>query len=202
MGYGEKTFAEVPLIFVDSDEERMTKVLELYFSDGSIINVIDEHGFWDNDSRCYEYINLNNYTMFIGHSFKRHKVTNGNLQLENVVLVNAVVTNKFTSAWSPISYKHFSIFTNGILSIPAKTEMLSNIFTFDEHEMCYDEIEYNNDVMQIGLYSYNGLFLELAISEEIFEAFNGKYLKIAIAKGKASFSKIEYLLNKYSQYLE
>jgi hypothetical protein len=45
MQTGKFDFA--PIMFIDSDSKSVVEVISLYFSDGTVVKVISEHGFWD-----------------------------------------------------------------------------------------------------------------------------------------------------------
>ena len=63
-----------------------------------------------------------------------------------------------------------------------------------------DEESYAADIAEYGLYTYEEFSEVFPVSEEVFEAFNGKYLKVAIGKGLITESRIGELIERYSEF--
>lgn len=183
-----------PIVFVDSDKESEFEIVHLYFSDGSDVKVIFEHGFFDIDLGKYVYIDATNYADYIGHRFiKEGDISNNDWNI--VTLDNVVVEKEITTAWSPVTFSHLCYFTNGLLSMPGGIDGLFNIFDVNTDTMSYDEDKMQKDIETYGLFSYEDF--GTMISEVAFEAFNGKYLKIAIGKGMITWEDIAYLAERY-----
>ena len=53
------SFDTAPILSIDSDEAREYQIINLYFSDGTHVKVISEHGFWDFDLNRYVYLDAN-----------------------------------------------------------------------------------------------------------------------------------------------
>ena len=187
-------YEAAPIVFVDSEEEAEYEIIHLYFSDGSDVKVIYEHGFFDLDLGKYVYIDANNYAQFVGHRF----VTQGDLEANNwnvVTLDNVVIEKEVTTAWSPVTSEHLCYYTNGVLSMPGGISGLFNIFDVNTETMSYDAQKKAQDIETYGLFTledFNGL-----ISEEAFYAFNGAHLKVAIGKGLLDWEDIERLAERY-----
>lgn len=183
-----------PIVFVDTDEEMEYEIIHLYFSDGSDVKVISEHGFFDLDLGKYVYIDAANYADYVGHRF----VAQGTRILNkwNVVTLDEVVLEKeVTTAWSPVTFEHLCYYTNGVLSMPGGIEGLFNIFEVDTENMRYDAELMQKDIDTFGLFTledFGGM-----ISEEAFEAFNGSYLKVAMGKGLLTWEDIAYMAERY-----
>ena len=79
-------FDVAPIMFVDSDPTAEYEIIHLYFSDGTDVKVIYEHGFWDYDLNKYVYLDRN-AADYIGHTFAKQ---NGD-SLEKVQLVDVVI---------------------------------------------------------------------------------------------------------------
>lgn len=181
-----------PIMFIDSHSPATYNVTTLTFSDGTEVNVIDEHAFWDVGLNKYVYLR-SDADKYIGHTFK--KSANGNL--ENVELVSVENREKQTVAYSPVTYGHLCYFVNGMLSMPGGIEGLFNIFEVDGETMAYNAEAMQRDIEEYGLYTYEE-FCEVApVTEEAFEAFNGQYLKVAIGKGLITPEKIYDLAVRY-----
>lgn len=65
------SFDIAPILVIDSDALKQYEVIKLTFSDGTTVDVISEHGFFDVDLNKYVY--LDKYAEeYIGHIFKQH----------------------------------------------------------------------------------------------------------------------------------
>lgn len=183
-----------PIVFVDTEAEIEQKIVHLYFSDGSDVKVIDEHGFFNIDLKKYVYIDAVNYKDYIGHRF----VAEGDITSDNwnvVTLDNVVIETEKTTAWSPVTYEHLCYFTNGILSMPGGIEGLFNIFEVDTDTMRYDCEKMQEDIETYGLFTiddFGGM-----ITEDAFMAFNGAYLKVALGKGILTWEDIANMAERY-----
>lgn len=183
-----------PIVFVDNDAEMEYAVVRLTFSDGSEVKVIAEHGFFDLDLGKYVYIDADNYADYVGHRF----VAEGDVAANawNVVTLDAaVVEYEVTTAWSPVTFSHLCYYTNGVLSMPGGIEGLFNIFEVNTDTMTYDARQMQEDIDTYGLLTledFGGM-----ITEDAFEAFNGKYLAVALGKGLLTWEDIAYMAERY-----
>lgn len=181
-----------PILFIDSDPAQLYKVINLSFSDGTVVKVISEHGFWDYDLNKYVYLDADAEN-YIGHWFNKG---NGRVQL-----VGVEIKDEYTSAWSPVTYGHLCYFVNGMLSMPGGIGGLFNIFEVDPTTMKYDEALMKADIEEYGLFTYEEFTEYFYLPEEAFEAFNGQYMKVAIGKGLISMEQLASLYNRYSDFL-
>lgn len=188
------SYDTAPIVFVDSDEEAEYEVVNLYFSDGSEVGVIYEHGFFDLDLGKYVYLDAANAESYIGHTF----VTQGNIAgntWNTVTLTDVVIEKEVTKAYSPVTFSHLCYYTNGVLSMPGGIEGLFNIFDVDTSIMAYDAEKKAADIETYGLFTledFGGM-----ITEDAFYAFNGAYLKVAMAKGLLTWEDIAYMAERY-----
>ena len=192
------TFDSAPIVFVDSEAETEYEIVNLIFSDGTTVKVISEHGFWDYDLN--EYVYLDRYAAdYIGHWFAKQTVDeSGNPVNVKVRLDDVVITREVTTAWSPVTFGHLCYYVNGMLSMPGGIDGLFNIFEVDSDTMMYDKEAMAADIEKYGLFTcedFGGL-----VSEEVFEAFNGKYLKVAIGKGMLTWDEVVQLVERYSKF--
>lgn len=194
------SFDTAPILFIDSDEAREYQIINLYFSDGTHVKVISEHGFWDFDLNRYVYLDAN-AGQYVGHWFNK-QVTDedGNFAWGRVQLINVTLTKEYTTAWSPVTYGHLCLYVNGMLSMPGATGGLVNTFEVDGTTMRIDEQSYLEDIATYGLYTYEEFAQEYDVPEEIFNAVQGQYLKVAIGKGLIDAQGINALINSYSQF--
>ncbi len=195
-------FDTAPILFIDKEAQREYEVTNLYFSDGTAVKVIDEHGFWDFDLNQYVYLRYD-ADKYIGHWFNKQTVDeDGNLTYTKVQLTNVKVATEITSAWSPVTYGHLCYYVNGMLSMPGAITGFINIFEVDPQTMKIDEKAYLADIEKYGLFTYEEFAEICPVPETIYEAFGGQYLKVAIGKGLMSIEEIQNLIARYSKFWE
>lgn len=193
-------FDSAPILFIDSDPERYYEVVNLYFSDGTTTKVISEHAFWDIDLNKYVFLR-NDAAQYIGHWFNKQTVDeNGNMINTEVQLINVVVQQEYTTAWSPVTYGHLCYYVNGMLSMPGATTGLINIFEVDAETMTINQEEYLEDVEEYGLFTYEEFNAICPLPEIIFEAFGGQYLKVSLGKGLITWDELETLIARYAEF--
>ena len=186
-----------PIMFNDSESEAEYEVVHLYFSDGTDVKVVFEHGFWDYDLNKYVYID-ENAADYIGHTFAKQ---NGN-ELAKVQLVDVVIETEVTTAWSPVTVGHLCYFVNGMLSMPGGVGGLFNIFDVDAETMTYDFDAMTEDIEKYGLYTYEELNAICPLSENMFNAAGGAYLKVSIGKGNLTINELINMITRYSVYFD
>ena len=184
-----------PIMFVDSEKAEETEVIRLIFSDGTDVEVVYEHGFWDYDLNKYVYLD-ENAADYVGHWFAKQ---NGDA-LEKVQLVDVVIETEMTEAWSPVTAGHLCYFVNGMLSMPGGVGGLFNIFDVDAETMTYDYEALARDIETYGLFTYEEMNAIVPLSEDMFNMAGGAYLKISIGKGNMTMDDLAYMINRYSVY--
>ena len=182
-----------PITFNDYDAARLMNVVYLNFSNGKSVGVIYEHGFFDLDTMRYEYITESNYHNFIGHRFYTEEG-------QSAILLSAEIREEMTDCYSPTSFYHFDYFVEGMLSMPGGITGLFNIFEYG-NDLKYDEEAYNHDIETYGLFTYEDL-APLGVTEIMFEAYAGKYLKVALGKGILTEEYLAYLIERYGGFTE
>jgi hypothetical protein len=194
------TFDTAPILFIDSDLYTQYEIIHLYFSDGTEVKVISEHGFWDIDLNEYVFLR-SDASQYIGHWFnKQTSDSNGNMIWTAVQLVDVEVYTEYTTAWSPVTFGHLCYYVNGMLSMPGATEGLINIFEVDAATMQYDTDSFTADIATYGLFTYEEFAEIIPIPEIIFEAFNGQYLKVSIGKGLITMDGLIALIERYADF--
>ena len=184
-----------PIMFIDSDPTKEYEVIRLYFSDGTSVNVISEHGFWDYDLNRYVYLDKNAID-YVGHTFAKQ---NGD-KLEKVELVDVVIENVVTEAWSPVTEGHLCYFVNGMLSMPGGVGGLFNIFEVNAETMSYDYEAIARDIEAYGLFTYEELNAIVELPESMFNEAGGAYMKISIAKGNLTMEELIAMINRYKHF--
>lgn len=193
-------FDSAPILFIDSDPERYYEVVNLYFSDGTTNKVISEHAFWDIDLNKYVFLR-NDAAQYIGHWFNKQTVDeSGNMINTEVQLINVVVQEEYTTAWSPVTYGYLCYYVNGMLSMPGATTGLINIFEVDAETMTINQEAYLEDVEEYGLFTYEEFNAICPVPEIIFEAFGGQYLKVSLGKGLITWDELETLIARYAEF--
>lgn len=191
------SFDIAPILVIDSDALKQYEVIKLTFSDGTTVDVISEHGFFDVDLNKYVY--LDKYAEeYIGHRFLKQN-ENGKVQ---VTLVDVAITLENVAAYSPVTYGHLCYYVNGMLSIPGGINGLFNIFEVDAETMKFDAEAMEADVEMYGLYTYEELNSLVPMQEMMFDAVNGQYLKVAIGKGIITIEQISELVERYGRLFE
>ncbi len=194
-------FDTAQILFIDSDPKQEYEVINLYFSDGTSVKVVLEHAFWDTTLNRYVYLDKN-ASQYIGHNFNKQTTNEKGEQVwTEVELKNVTITQENTTVYSPITCEHYCYYVNGMLSMPGGIEGLINIFDVNADTMKYDTASFNQDITTYGLFSYDELSALIPISEEIFNALNAKYLKVAIGKGLITIDELKVLYNRYAEYL-
>lgn len=193
------TFDTAPILCIDRDSLGTYEVINLYFSDDTQVKVISEHGFWDFDLNKYVYLDKN-ASEYIGHWFNKQITDDtGNFAWGKVQLTDVIIQEEYTTAWSPVTYSHLCYYVNGMLSMPGGIDGLFNIFDVDIETMSYDKEAMAADIEQYGLFTYEEFAEILPVPEEVFEAVNGQYLKVAIGKGLIDLNTIASYINQYSR---
>ncbi len=194
------SFTSAPILFIDYDKPKECNVISLSFSDGTTIEVIYEHAFWDCDLNEYAFLR-GDAAQYIGHRFNKQITDDyGNLTWSTVQLTNVEVNLEYTSAYSPVTYSYLCYYVNGMLSMPGATEGLINIFEVDSDTMTYNQEAFENDIETYGLFTYEEFYEMLPVPEEVFNAFNGQYMKIAFGKGILTEEKLSALYSRYSKF--
>ena len=172
-------YEAAPIVFVDSDAKTECEVIRLVFSDGTDVEIIYEHGFFDVTTGEYVYLDAYNAENYIGHSFIKQGDIAQNTW-DTVELVDVIIERKVTTAYSPVTFSHLCYYVDGMLSMPGGIEGLFNIFEVDTDTMSYNAEKMAADIETYGLFTYED-FAAL-IPEEAFYAFNGAWLKVAMGK--------------------
>lgn len=186
-----------PIMFVDSDPETEYEIIHLYFSDGTDVKVISEHGFWDYDLNKYVYLDKD-AAEYIGHKFAKQ---DGDILIK-VTLTDVVLETEMTTAWSPVTAGHLCYFVNGMLSMPGGVGGLFNIFDVDAETMTYDYEAMARDIEKYGLFTYEELSEYVDLPREMFDAAGGQYLKVSIGKGNMTMDELIAMIIRYNKFFE
>lgn len=87
-----------------------------------------------------------------------------------------------------------------MLSMPGGIGGLFNIFEVNAETMTYDYEQMAKDIETYGLYTYEELNAICPLSEEMFNAAGGAYLKVSIGKGNLTEAELIAMILRYSKY--
>ncbi len=166
-------------------------VVTLNFDDGTVINTINGHGFFDAGINKFVIINKYNVNEYIGHSFVKDAENNTTAKL-----VSYSINTEYTESWSILTAVHYNCILEGMLTItPAEVEGSSEYLMPYEvgADMKYDEAKMQADIERYGLYTYDD-FAEYCTYEQ-FVGFGLENFKVSVAKGYITWDEIKYLLS-------
>ena len=89
-----------------------------------------------------------------------------------------------------------------MLSMPGGIDGLFNIFEVDVSTMKYDAETMAEDIKKHGLYTYEEFNTLIPVTEVLFDAVNGQYLKVAVGKGIITIEQISKLIERYAYLFE
>ncbi len=194
------TFDTAPILFIDKDATATYRVINLAFSDGTELKVISEHGLWDYNLNRYVYLD-EDAAQYIGHWFNK-QTTDGNITTSTrVQLTGVTISMEETAAYSPVTYGHLCYYVNGMLSMPGGIDGLFNIFEVDAETMRYDAAAMERDIAQYGLFTYEEFTQIVNVPQEVYDAFNAQYFKVAIGKGIVTEERLKELADRYARQL-
>lgn len=183
----------LPVVFSEKNEIKMDNILRLRFADETIIRVRSGHCFFDATLMQYVTINEGNYLNFVGHKFAK---INDDDQIETYELISAELIIEYIDTCEIVTVNGAITFiANGYLSSANYTEDVINLFNVDS-DFKYDEEAMQNDIETFGLFEYADLAI-YGIPEEIFNMFNGQYLKVPVSKGTLTIECILFLLESF-----
>ncbi len=180
--------------FIEHDGISTYNVVNLVFSNGKTSKMIYEHAYFDIDLNKYVYIHEDDFSNYVGHHFFAVK-ENSTDEFEIVVLENAFVSQEITDCYSLVTKYHLNYFVDNMLSIPGGISGLFNMFEFDEN-LKYDDADKQSCINEYGLFEYDD-FKEL-LTEEEFNLYPIKYLKVSLAKGLITEEFMQYLIERYT----
>ena len=168
------------------------EIVTLTFDDGTVVNTINGHGFFDANENRYVILSNNNAADYIGHDFVK---VDGD-GYKTVKLVNYSVKTEYTESWSILTAEHYNCVLEGMLTItPAEVEGSADyLMPFELGEgMKFDDENMQADIEKYGLYTYDD-FAEY-MTEEQFIALGLSTWKVAVGKGYITWDEILYLIS-------
>ncbi len=177
---GKYEASDIEFIVNHNEESKERRIIHAYFSDGTDIQIIKDHGFFDLDLNKFVLIDETNYKDYIGHWFVKESL-DGKKQHEKVQLTDVNMESRVCKVYEVITPKNLTCFTNGLLSVSSLLDTFCNIFVVDSNTLTYDKELMEKDIEKYGLFSYEEYTDKL--SKEAFEVLNLRYMKIALGKG-------------------
>jgi hypothetical protein len=186
------TYDAAPISIIFYHGHKNYDILNLQFSDGTILKVINDHGLYSVDDNNYVYLSINNVDDYIGKQFVKYN--NGNIA--NVTLVKYYVTTEYTGSYCLQTAGTNNYIAENMFSLTKPD--ITGWFDYFEigDDMKYDESQMQADIEMYGLYTYED-FVHTGITYEQFLAFNGPYLKVLVGRGVLTFEDIEQLIQNY-----
>lgn len=192
---GQFDTAPIAYLIDHGGQREETEVIHLYFSDGSDLEIVNEHVFYHADSG--KYITLDeNAVDYIGNGFAKQNLETGTMDL--VQLTDVVFETKVTGVYEVVTYSYMTCFTDGILTASAYIENLLNVFDIDTETMAYDPVKMQRDIETYGLYTYEDL--SHIVNEEQFYMHNGPVTKVAVGKGTITHEEMMALVKLFEAY--
>jgi len=190
------SYVERPIVFLYCHGDSNYILINLEFSDGTTIEVIGEHGFYDPDLKQFVLITSENCQDYIGHRFaKMNGVDSENGAYSYVTLVNAFVEVEYTGSYSVWTAQNVNFITNGMLSLtPLEFSFFEKCFEYGEN-MMFDQEQMQADLEKYGVYTYEEW--SAYMTYEQFLAFNGPYIKVAVGKGLTTEEELLMLISEY-----
>lgn len=171
---GKLVESVVGYIYYAFDE---VQVINLNFTNDIVLRFVNTgHGLYDITLDEYVLITPGNVQDYVGHKFAYF---NENREVDTVELVEYSISIELIGRYDVVSANNLNHIANGMLACSDTLVGFSNTFEFKS--LVYDIEQMEEDIETYGLYSYEEWAQYVTFEE--FTAFNGKYFKIAIAKG-------------------
>lgn len=186
------TYATVPASIIWNHGDAEYDVTSLYFDDGTVVEMINSHGFFDVDNNNFVYLTEENAKDYIGHSFVK---VDGN-SYTTVKLVDYSVERKFTGCYSIQSAVYNNFMVENMFSMTTPDyEGWFDYFNIND-DMKYDEEHMNQEIAKYGLCTYDEV--SYLGTYEQYVALNAQYLKILIGRGVVTMDQVIEMLEKVS----
>ena len=189
-------FDVAPIMFTQISEYNLWEIIQLNFSNGDSVGIVDHHGFFNITLNKFVNITAVNAHEFVGHYFKQHDIVSSEMGWIARRLDSVDVFYDYTSIWTPVTFSHLSVYANGFLSVPASARMFLNIFEVTQDTLQFCVVNYNELIQQHGLLThYKFVYLvDMYVPEIIFHGFNVRYLLISIAQGNACLYELREII--------
>ena len=167
-------------------------VHSLVFSDGTVVETINGHGFYSPDFNDYVFISPGNVDEYIGRHFVLQSKDGGN---EIVTLAESKTEIRRVGSYSLLTAYNYNFMAENMLSITM--EYRPGCFHFFDigDDMAYDSKKMAQDIERYGLYTADE-FSEYVTPEQ-FDMLNGPYYKVLVGRGTLNYSDITKMIEAY-----
>lgn len=169
------------------------KTVTLDFGGGIKLGIVNGHGLFDLTLSRYVLITPQNALEYVGHEFV-YAIYDGEKTVNKAVtLLSAEVDERYIERYDLVTEGNLNQVANGLLVCSDTLVGACNVFDFDG--VNYDLEKMQEDIVAYGVFIYEE-WSEF-VSREEFEAFNGGYFKIAIAKGLMTTDELYSIINDF-----
>lgn len=187
-------YVEADILVVAHHGDQFRYVMNLEFSNGSSVKLVDYHGLFDTTLNKYVYLTNDNFTEFKGHEFAMQSEAG----YETAVLENAFLSYEYTGAYAVVTDYYMNCFTNGFFSIIPEAKIAVDAFEYGA-DLKFDTDKMLQDIETYGLYEYEEF--SAFVSEEVFNLMPFKYVKVTEGKGLTTMEEVAGILKGMSSYL-
>lgn len=184
---GEYSFAPASIIMNHGYDEYT--VTTLNFDDGTVVNTINGHGFYDVEAQSFVILSDENVQNYIGKSFVK---ADGS----TAVLASYSIELQYVESWSLLTAGTYNCVLNGMLTLtPAEVDGSPLYLMPYEigNDMKYDQEKMQADIEKYGLYTYDDF--KGLVTYEQFVAFGFENFKVSVGKGYITWDEILFLLS-------
>lgn len=179
----------------DNHDNTLKEVLRIAFDNGNELEIIVQHRLFDATINQYIDISIDNIDQYINDEFISidpisHEITKTKIS-------NYEIYEEIVGSYSPVVPYYMNYIAGGMLNGVGNFKALVNYFDYN-NDLSYNEETMQQDIETYGLYDYE-VFAEY-VPYEIYEAFNGQYLKIAVEKGLCTFDEIIQQIKEYVDF--
>lgn len=188
----EGEYASVTAAIISNHGESERNVITLKFDDGTVVNVVDIHQFFDIEANKLVTIDTTTVAGLVGHNFVKR---DGN-SYKTVKLSGYKIEYKNTDSYGIVSALHYNILVEDMFSAdyPESVYDLMTYFRVGEN-MIYDKAAMDSDIEEYGLYTYEDF--SAYMTRKDFDAMNIQYMKIPVEKGLYTFEGILVLIERW-----
>lgn len=168
-------------------------VIALQFEGGTVVKVVNAHQFFNVEANDFVTIKKENAESYIGKYFASLD-ENGNIVKKQ--LVSCDIYEEYNEAYAIVSALHYSLFVEGMLTMDMHEEYFGMFRAFEIGDnMMFDKEQMAQDIETYGLYTYEDF--EDYLTYEQFVAFNVRYMKVAVGKGKCTEDMFFVIIDMY-----
>ena len=188
---GDYAYAPASIIWNHGDAEY--NIASLKFSDGTVVKMINSHGFFDVDANNFVYITQSNVSDYLGHKFVK---ADGD-SYTTVTLVDYSIEREYSGCYSIQTAVYNNFIVENMFSMTTPDyEGWFDYFNITD-DMKYDEEHMRQEIEKYGLCSYEEI--SYLGTYEQYVALNAQYLNILIGRGVVTMDEVIAMLQKISQ---